>query len=30
MLEGLGIFALMIFGHSPVSFVLLSGRVFFA
>jgi MFS transporter, OFA family, oxalate/formate antiporter len=30
MVEGLGIFALMVFGHSPVSFVLLSGLVFFA
>ncbi len=30
MIEGLGIFALMVFGHSPVSFVLLSGLVFFA
>ena len=30
MVEGLGIFALMVFGHSPVAFVLLSGLVFFA
>jgi MFS transporter, OFA family, oxalate/formate antiporter len=30
LIEGLGIFGLMIFGHSPVSFVLLSGLVFFA
>ncbi|MGC2130034.1 MAG: oxalate/formate MFS antiporter [Candidatus Aquilonibacter sp.] len=30
MLEGIGIFALMKFGHSPVAFVLLSGVVFFA
>src|SRR5665213_3488290 len=30
MFEGLGIFALMVFGHSPVPFVLLSGLVFFA
>jgi OFA family oxalate/formate antiporter-like MFS transporter len=30
MIEGLGIFALMVFGRSPVSFVLLSGLVFFA
>ncbi|HTZ55362.1 MAG TPA: oxalate/formate MFS antiporter [Candidatus Acidoferrum sp.] len=30
LLEGLGIFALMKFGHSPVAFVLLSGVVFFA
>jgi MFS transporter, OFA family, oxalate/formate antiporter len=30
LLEGIGIFALMKFGHSPVSFVLLSGLVFFA
>ncbi|HTX55905.1 MAG TPA: oxalate/formate MFS antiporter [Candidatus Acidoferrales bacterium] len=30
LLEGLGIFALMTFGHNPVSFVLLSGVVFFA
>jgi len=30
MIEGLGIFALMVFGHSAVSFVLLSGLVFFA
>jgi len=30
LVEGLGIFALMIFGHSPVAFVLLSGLVFFA
>jgi MFS transporter, OFA family, oxalate/formate antiporter len=30
LLEGLGIFALMKFGHSPVAFVLLSGIVFFA
>jgi OFA family oxalate/formate antiporter-like MFS transporter len=30
MVEGLGIFALMVFGHSPVPFVLLSGLVFFA
>jgi MFS transporter, OFA family, oxalate/formate antiporter len=30
MLEGLGIFALMKFGTTPVAFVLLSGLVFFA
>jgi MFS transporter, OFA family, oxalate/formate antiporter len=30
LLEGIGIFALMKFGHSPVAFVLLSGLVFFA
>jgi MFS transporter, OFA family, oxalate/formate antiporter len=30
LLEGVGIFALMKFGHSPVSFVLLSAVVFFA
>jgi MFS transporter, OFA family, oxalate/formate antiporter len=30
MLEGIGIFALMQYGHSPVAFVLLSGVVFFA
>lgn len=30
MVEGLGIFALMVFGHSPVAFVLLAGLVFFA
>jgi MFS transporter, OFA family, oxalate/formate antiporter len=30
LLEGIGIFALMKFGHSPVAFVLLSGIVFFA
>ncbi len=30
LLEGIGIFALMKYGHSPVSFVLLSGVVFFA
>ena len=30
MIEGLGIFALMVFGHSPIAFVLLSGLVFFA
>jgi MFS transporter, OFA family, oxalate/formate antiporter len=30
LLEGLGIFALMKFGHDPVAFVLLSGLVFFA
>jgi OFA family oxalate/formate antiporter-like MFS transporter len=30
LVEGLGIFALMLFGHSPVGFVLLSGLVFFA
>ncbi|HXF35162.1 MAG TPA: oxalate/formate MFS antiporter [Candidatus Acidoferrales bacterium] len=30
LVEGLGIFALMVFGHSPVGFVLLSGLVFFA
>ncbi len=30
LLEGIGIFALMKFGHSPVAFVLLSGVVFFA
>jgi len=30
LLEGLGIFALMTFGHNPVAFVLLSGLVFFA
>lgn len=30
LVEGIGIFALMVFGHSPVSFVLLSGIVFFA
>ena len=30
LLEGLGILALMKFGHSPVTFVLLSGIVFFA
>lgn len=30
LLEGLGIFALMAFGHSPVTFVVLSGIVFFA
>jgi MFS transporter, OFA family, oxalate/formate antiporter len=30
LLEGLGIFALMQFGHNPVAFVLLSGLVFFA
>ena len=30
LVEGLGIFALMLFGHAPVSFVLLSGLVFFA
>ncbi|HTU71053.1 MAG TPA: oxalate/formate MFS antiporter [Candidatus Baltobacteraceae bacterium] len=30
MLEGIGIVALMEFGHSPVTFVLLSGVVFFA
>jgi OFA family oxalate/formate antiporter-like MFS transporter len=30
LLEGIGIFALMQFGHSPVAFVLLSGVVFFA
>jgi OFA family oxalate/formate antiporter-like MFS transporter len=30
LLEGLGIFALMQWGHNPVSFVLLSGLVFFA
>jgi OFA family oxalate/formate antiporter-like MFS transporter len=30
LLEGIGIFALMQYGHSPVAFVLLSGLVFFA
>jgi MFS transporter, OFA family, oxalate/formate antiporter len=30
LLEGIGIFALMKFGHNPVAFVLLSGLVFFA
>lgn len=30
LLEGIGILALMKFGHSPVAFVLLSGVVFFA
>ena len=30
LLEGIGIFALMKYGHSPVTFVLLSGVVFFA
>lgn len=30
LLEGIGIYALMKFGHSPVSFVILSGLVFFA
>ncbi len=30
MLEGLGIVALMKFGHTPLTFVLLSGVVFFA
>ncbi len=30
LLEGIGIFALMQFGHSPVAFVLLSAVVFFA
>lgn len=30
LLEGFGIFALMKFGHTPLSFVLLSGLVFFA
>jgi len=30
LLEGIGIFALMQYGHSPVAFVLLSGVVFFA
>lgn len=30
LLEGLGIFALMQWGHNPVAFVLLSGLVFFA
>ncbi len=30
LLEGIGIFALMKFGHSPVSFVLLAALVFFA
>jgi OFA family oxalate/formate antiporter-like MFS transporter len=30
LIEGLGIFALNVWGHSPVSFVLLSGIVFFA
>lgn len=30
LLEGVGIFALMKFGHSPVTFVLLSAVVFFA
>ncbi|MGA7569467.1 MAG: oxalate/formate MFS antiporter [Candidatus Aquilonibacter sp.] len=30
MLEGIGIFALMKFGHSPVAFVLLAAVVFFA
>ena len=29
-LEGLGIFALYMFGHNPVMFVILSGLVFFA
>jgi MFS transporter, OFA family, oxalate/formate antiporter len=30
LLEGIGIFALMKFGHSPVAFVLISAVVFFA
>ena len=30
MLEGIGIFALLMFAHSPVAFVLISGMVFFA
>jgi OFA family oxalate/formate antiporter-like MFS transporter len=30
LVEGIGIFALIKFGHSPLSFVLLSGLVFFA
>ncbi len=30
LLEGFGILALMKFGHSPISFVILSGIVFFA
>ncbi|MGI4975644.1 MAG: oxalate/formate MFS antiporter [Janthinobacterium lividum] len=30
MLEGFGIFALLMFAHSPVAFVLISGMVFFA
>jgi MFS transporter, OFA family, oxalate/formate antiporter len=30
LVEGLGIFALMVFGHSTIAFVLLSGLVFFA
>ncbi len=30
LLEGIGIFALMKFGHSPVAFVLLAALVFFA
>ena len=30
MLEGIGIFALLLFAHSPMMFVLLSGLVYFA